>query len=165
MRFKMLIRAFIRTKKIRTLILLGGGKISNFRIEKSHFSTGYSIESTWCSFDADPKFLKVYIHGLGFVSIEESPHYAHIQSAVNGIGDTQVYTNYLREYYPKEDSDKSISSFNLLFTELSRGMTPEAILVELPITNTGNINVVDGTHRLAIFTILGFNKVKCKGKL
>jgi|688.fasta_scaffold666510_2 hypothetical protein len=165
MRFKIFIRAFVRTKKIKTLILLGTGKISNFRIKKSIFNTGYSMESTWCSFDADPKFLKVYIHGVGFVSIEESPHYAHIQSVMTGIGSEESYKKYLQEYYPQEDLNKSISRFDLLFAELSRGITPEAILVELPIANTCEINVVDGTHRLAICITLGFDKIRCKGKL
>jgi hypothetical protein len=107
----------------------------------------------------------VYIHGLGFVSIEDSPHYIHLCSVANNIGDDDTYKNYLRDYYPNEDVGKSISSFNLLFAGISRSMNSDYILVELPTANNGYFNVVDGTHRLAIFTILGLDKIRCRGKL
>ena len=165
MRVKSIVRTFLRTKKFKTITLIIGKKISNFRIEKSIYNTNYSLETTWCRFDVSPELLRVYIHGLGFVSIEDSPHYIHLRSVANNIGDDDTYKNYLHDYYPNEDLGKSISRFNLLFTELSRGMNSDYILVELPTANNGYLNVVDGTHRLAIFTILGFHEIRCRGKL
>jgi hypothetical protein len=164
MRVKSLVRAFLRTKKFKTITLITRKKLSNFCIEKSIYNTNYSLETTWCRFDVSPELLRVYIHGLGFVPIEDSPHYIHLLSLTNNIND-DAYKNYLHDYYPNEDEDKSISSFNLLFTELSRNMNSDYILVELPTANNDYFNVVDGTHRLAIFTILGLHKIKCRGKL
>jgi hypothetical protein len=159
------IRAFIRTRKLTTLSLLRSGKLSSFRIEKKIYNTGYSIEPTWCSFDANSELLRVFIHGIGFVSIEESPHYLHILSIVNDIGGESSYRDYLRTYYPNDDVNESVSRFNLLFEKISRSADPGAILVELPSTKSRFISVVDGTHRLAIFTFLGFQKIRCKGRL
>lgn len=165
MRVKSLVRTFLRTKKIKTITLIIRKKLSNFCIEKSIYNTNYSLETTWCRFDVSPELLRVYIHGLGFVSIEDSPHYIHLRSLANNINDDDAYKNYLHDYYPNEDVGKSISSFNLLFTELSRSMNSDYILVELPTGNNDYFNVVDGTHRLAIFTILGLHKIRCRGKL
>lgn len=165
MRVKSLVRTFLRTKKFKTITLIIKKKLSNFRIEKSIYNTNYSLETTWCRFDVSPELLRVFIHGLGFVSIEDSPHYIHLRSLANNTNDNDTYKDYLHDYYPNEDAGKSISRFNLLFTELSSSMNSEYILVELPTANNGCFNVVDGTHRLAIFTILGLNKIKCRGKL
>lgn len=165
MRVKSLVRTLLRTKKFKTMTLIIRKKLSSFRIEKSTYNTNYSLETTWCRFDVSPELLRVYIHGLGFVSIKDSPHYIHLRSVANNIGDDDTYKNYLHNYYPNEDVGKSVSSYNLLFAELSRSMNSDYILVELPTSNNGYFNVVDGTHRLAIFTILGLHKIRCRGKL
>jgi hypothetical protein len=165
MKTRAIVRTLIRTRKFETIRMLFSKKLTSFHFERSIYDTGYSVETTWCNFDVGAEFLRVYIHDLGFVSIHDSPHYNYLRNLTNGIIDDETYKEYISEYYPDEDVSNAVYSFNLLYAEISQKRISHSILVELPTTKNGFIKVIDGTHRLAILTILGSRRVSCKGKL
>jgi|688.fasta_scaffold860916_2 hypothetical protein len=146
--------------------MLMNRKIKNFKIKPGLYSTDFSHEKTWCSFESSPDQCLVNIHGIGYVSVIESPHYHHIRMLLdNEYKNENIYPSYLKEFYPDEDVTNTIRKFENLYQKIKNDEFVVEILAQLPGKSNGKIRIVDGTHRLAILTALGVGKIKFVGKI
>lgn len=151
---------------VEIIRMLASKKIINFRIKKGTYDTDYSLENTWCRFESQPEQCEVNIHGLGYVPISESPQYAYINKFNRNVEqESNSYEEYLRKYYPNENVEKSIINFEELLKKIKSDGFEREILAELPSKTSSKIRVVDGTHRLAILTALGVERIKFAGKI
>lgn len=141
-------------------------KITNFKIKFSNYSTDFSIEKIWCSFDLGTEELLVNILGLGYVPVEDSPHYTHIRKLIElDQSIDKSYFDYLNTYYPNEDIKKTMLRFEELFEKIKKKEFIKEILVEMPNNSNEKFRVIDGTHRIAILTALGITRISCLGKI
>lgn len=161
-----MIKVFSHTNLVELINMIIRRRIQKFRVKSGIYNTDYSLEKTWCQFQSDSEQCEVNIHGLGFVSVIESPHYIHISEfAENHENKSSVYKDYLKKYYPNEDIEKTIARYENLFEKMQTEGIEKELLVELPCKISGKIRIVDGTHRLAILTSLGIKSIKFAGKI
>ncbi len=116
------------------------------------YSTDYSdmpvILRSTCQLDR----LKFKIHGIGKVSIWDTPHYKFLA----GLDKENTYPCYIEKYYGSAEVQPSITRFRSLGAHLSECPERNILLTrsQFPFSNT--LLVVDGTHRAA------FAALKCK---
>ncbi len=101
-----------------------------------------------------------FIHGVGFVSLKMTPHYAYAQSLITGIKNNE-YLTYMKQFYPLENQDKILSDFKKTFLYVSANSDKVSILVSKKKFLDNNIMIIDGVHRAAILAALKHNFIRC----
>ncbi len=101
-----------------------------------------------------------FIHGVGFVSLKMTPHYAYAQSLITGNRNDE-YPTYMKQFYPLENQEKILSDFKKTFLYVSANSNTVTILVSKRKFFDNNIMIIDGVHRAAILAALNHNGIRC----
>lgn len=125
--------------------------ISKFELKDEIYNADYSniptiIRST-CRLDR----LKFKIHGVGMVSIWDTPHYAFI----TGCDQVNRYRQYIEEHYGLDEVQPSINRFQSLETHLSQFPHRKVLLTRSVFPYSKWLRVLDGTHRAAYVAFQG----------
>lgn len=95
--------------------------------------------------------LRFMIHGIGKVSIWDTPHYAFITDC----DQLDTYSRYIEEHYGSAEVQPSISRFRDLENHLNRYPQRKVLLTRSEIPYSKWLRVIDGTHRAAYAALRG----------
>ena len=115
------------------------------------YSTDYSDMPVFIKSRCRIEFLRFKIHGLGKVSIWNTPHYQFLKSQVG----ENNYLKYIETYYGPAEVQGSVNRFRALELHLSEFPQRNILLTRSEIPWSNWLLVVDGTHRAALAAFQG----------
>ena len=143
------------------LLLSFSSQISKRRFIIGRHNAGYAKFMTVLRAEIDLEDLFMFIHGLGFVRLEDTPHYKYARSMAGfNDGDEIPYSEYLNEFY-SEEAEVSKNAFRNTFEFFSKNAKNIEILVSRKDICDSRIIVIDGVHRAALSKAIGLKKIRC----
>ncbi len=102
--------------------------------------------------------LEINIIGMGFVEVNETPHYKYLTSEYKSL----LYVDYMKRNYKLQNTDEQLAIFKRLHNELRLNPQNIEVLVRPRFFFSKKYKVIDGAHRLAILASFGLDQVRVK---
>lgn len=129
--------------------------ISVRQLIEETYKTDYSEMPVFLRSSCRLDSLKFNIHGLGRVSIWETPHYEFLTSSTKSI----KYQRYIADFYGSTQVQISVERFRTLERHLAEYPQRNVILTRSEIPWSKWLLVIDGTHRAAVAAVQGRDSI------
>jgi hypothetical protein len=106
--------------------------------------------------------LYVYVHDLGFVKLDCTPHYKFARYLARfADGEEKPYLEYVKKYYSAEEAETSVKAFLITINFVCGSNESAKILISKSDGFDNRIIIIDGVHRAAISKAIGLLKIRC----